>query len=96
MGYLIRQKWNIKGTSFGKKNVCLLTYAYDTVYSLSDLKKKHVKSTMHLLFQFAKYSGLKLNFSCSKVVWIGLNINYNDFLRNISKNGHQSRLQCLE
>ena len=40
MEYLIRQKWNIKGTSFGKKNVCLLTYAYDTVYSLSDLKKK--------------------------------------------------------
>ena len=80
MGLLIRQNKDIKGIQIGKE-VKLLQYADDTVIFL-DGSEKSLKSTLDLLFQFAKYSGLKPNISKTSAIWIGSKTKSNDMLCN--------------
>ena len=44
------------------------------------MEQKSLKSTLDLLFQFSKYSGLKPNFSKTKAVWIGSKSGSDDIL----------------
>ena len=76
MGILIRQNKNIKGINLGKE-VKLLQYADDTVIFLNG-SDKSLKSTLDLLFQFSKYSGLKPNILKTKAIWIGSKSNCNE------------------
>ena len=45
-----------------------------------DASDKNLKSTLDLLFQFSKYSGLKPNISKTKAIWIGSKANSNDYI----------------
>ena len=73
MGLLLRQNKDIKGIKIGKE-VKLLQYADDTVIFL-DGTEQSLKSALDLLFQFAKYSGLKPNINKTCAIWIGSKIN---------------------
>lgn len=58
MGIMIRQNRHIKGIHI-QRDFCLIQYAVDTIMIL-DGTEKSSKSALDLLFQFSKYSGLKL------------------------------------
>ena len=73
MAILFRHNANIKGISIGNHEYCILQYADDTVLFL-DGSEKSLKSSLDLLFQFAKYSGLTPNFEKTSVIWIGSKI----------------------
>lgn len=81
MGYMIRQNKNIKGIKIGKEKICLLQYADDTVLFL-DGSEKSLKSSLDLLFQFSKFSGLKPNITKTKALWIGSKVNSTNTLCN--------------
>ena len=76
---MIRHNENIKGITIENKEYCLLQYADDTVIFL-DGSEKSLKSALDLLFQFAKYSGLKPNIDKTKAIWIGSKIDCDDTL----------------
>ena len=79
LAILIRHNENIKGITIENKEYCLLQYADDTVIFL-DGSEKSLKSALDLLFQFAKYSGLKPNIDKTKAIWIGSKIDCDDTL----------------
>ena len=61
MAILFRHNTNIKGITIGNTEYYILQYADYTVLFL-DGSEKSLKSSLDLLFQFAKYSGLTPNF----------------------------------
>ena len=69
MAILFRHNANMKGITIGNAEYCILQYADDTVLFL-DGSEKSLKSSLDLLFQFAKYSGLTPNFEKTSVIWI--------------------------
>jgi hypothetical protein len=58
-----------------------LQYADDTVLFL-DGSEKSLKSSLDLLFQFSKFSGLKPNITKTKALWIGSKVNSTNTLCN--------------
>ena len=79
LGALIRSDNNIKGLNIGQNSYKLLQYADDTALTL-DGSELSLRTTLNLLDQFAKFSGLKPNINKTKVVWIGSKINSTDVL----------------
>ena len=74
MAILIRKNVDIKGININNKEYSLIQYADDTTIFL-DGSQKSLKSTLDLLYQFSKYSGLKPNIDKTKAVWVGSKTN---------------------
>lgn len=70
LGILIRSNQDITGIKIGVKEYKLFQYADDTGILL-DGTEKSLRCTLHLLDQYAKYSGLKPNLEKTKCVWLG-------------------------
>ena len=66
----IRSNEKIKGIRINNKDFILTQYADDTTVIL-DGSEDSLKETLYELEEFAKKSGLKVNFSKTHVVWIG-------------------------
>ena len=65
----IRSDTNIKGIRIGDNETKLLAYADDMTALLSDIPS--VKKLLDSLNAFEKWSGLKMNVSKTKAMWIG-------------------------
>ena len=65
----IRSNTNIKGITIGDNETKLLAYADDMTALLSDIAS--AKELLDSLNIFEKYSGLKMNVSKTKAMWIG-------------------------
>ena len=65
----IRSNTNIKGITIGDNETQLLAYADDMTALLSDIAS--AKELLDSLNIFEKYSGLKMNVSKTKAMWIG-------------------------
>ena len=66
----IRNNKNIKGIKVDEKEILLSQYADDTCLIL-DGTQKSLKSSLDDLSNFAIISGLKMNYSKTKLIWIG-------------------------
>ena len=66
----IRSNANIKGITIGKNETKLLASADDMTALSSDITS--AKELLDSLDTFEKYSGLKINVSKTKAVWIGI------------------------
>ena len=70
LAILLRQNHNNQGITIGSGSHKVLQYADDTVIIL-DGSTLSLKSTLNLLDQFYKFSGLKPNLEKTECVWIG-------------------------
>ena len=70
MGNMFRSDKNVKGIVIGEKEYRLFQYADDTGILL-DGSERCLESALHLLEQFAKYSGLKPNLDKTSCIWLG-------------------------
>ena len=70
MGILLRQNKNIKGIYIENKEYKLFQYADDTGILL-DGSESSLRSTLNLLDQFSKYSGLTPNLEKTRCIWTG-------------------------
>ena len=68
MAIFIRSNTNIKGITIGDNEIKLLAYADDMTALLSDIAS--AKELLDSLNTFEKYSGLKMNVSKTKAMWI--------------------------
>ena len=68
MAIFIRSNTNIKGITIGDNEIKLLAYADDMTALLSDIAS--AKELLDSLNTFEKYSGLKINVSKTKAMWI--------------------------
>lgn len=66
----IRKNEKIKGIKINNSDFILSQYADDTTIIL-DGSEESLNETLYELEQYAKFSGLKINFSKTHVVWIG-------------------------
>ena len=66
----IRNNKNIKGITINNTEYKLTQYADDTSVIL-DGSSTSLNETLNVLSSYAKYSGLKINFDKTSVVWIG-------------------------
>ena len=66
----IRSNTSIKGITIGDNETKLLAYADDMTALLSDITS--AKELLDGLNTFQKYSGLKMNVSKTKAMWIGI------------------------
>ena len=66
----IRNNKNIKGITINNTEYKLSQYADDTSVIL-DGSSTSLNETLNVLSSYAKYSGLKINFDKTSVVWIG-------------------------
>ena len=66
----IRSNTSIKGITIGDNETKLLAYADDMTALLSDIIS--AKELLDSLNTFEKYSGLKMNVSKTKAMWIGI------------------------
>lgn len=66
----IRKNEKIKGIKINNRDFILSQYADDTTIIL-DGSEESLNETLYELEQYAKFSGLKINFSKTHVVWIG-------------------------
>ena len=66
----IKQNEKIKGIKINNNDFILTQYADDTTVIL-DGSEESLNETLHELENYAKISGLKVNFSKTHVVWIG-------------------------
>ena len=80
----IRNNKNIKGITIGKNEYKLSQYADDTS-AILDGSEKSLTETLTELSNFSKYSGLKVNFDKTQVVWIGRK---NTVLTLLKQNGN--------
>ena len=62
---------NIKGIVINDKEHKLSQYADDTLFLL-DGTSKSLNATLNVLYEFAQFSGLKVNFDKTHAVWIGV------------------------
>ena len=70
MAVRIREDSKVKGIRIGNREVKLFQYADDTGMLL-DGSKSSILSALHLLEEFAKYSGLKPNIDKTQAIWLG-------------------------
>ena len=63
---------NKKGIVLNDKEHKLSQYADDTLFLL-DGTSKSLNATLNVLYEFAQFSGLKVNFDKTHAVWIGVN-----------------------
>ena len=69
MGAMIKKNKNVKGLTISGREYKLLQYADDTALLL-DGTEKSLRSSLSLIYQFSKFSGLKPNFqktSCIRI-----------------------------
>ena len=71
LGIMIRKNKNINGIIINNREHKLSQYADDTVFIL-DGKNKPLNATLNVLFEYSKFSGLRVNFDKTHAVWIGL------------------------
>ena len=71
LGIMIRNDKDIKGIIINDKEHKLSQYADDTLFFL-DGTSKSLNETLNVLSEFARFSGLKINFGKTHAVWIGL------------------------
>ena len=84
MYYLTNKNPDIKTINIGNKEFCLTQFADDTTLIL-DGSQSSLQAALNTIEVFGSYSGLKINKSKTKLVWIGrkkhskwkLNINSN-------------------
>ena len=69
---MIRKNKNINGIIINNREHKLPQYADDTVFIL-DGKSKSLNATLNVLFEYSKFSGLRVSFDKTHAVWIGLN-----------------------
>ena len=72
LGLMIRNNMNIKGIVINDKEHKLSQYADDTLFLL-DGTSKSLNATLDVLYEYAQFSGLKVNFEKTHAVWIGVN-----------------------
>ena len=70
LGKMIRKNKDIKGISLNGKEYKLSQYADDTQLIL-DGSEKSLTEALHLLKQYYKMSGLKINIDKTRALWIG-------------------------
>ena len=71
LGIMIRNNKDIKGIIINEKEHKLSQYADDTLCFL-DGTSKSLNETVNVLSEFARFSGLKINFGKNHAVWIWL------------------------
>ena len=71
LGLMIRNNMNIRGIVIYDKEHTLSQYADDTLFLL-DGTSKSLNATLNVLYEFAQFSGLKVNFDKTHAVWIGV------------------------
>ena len=69
---MIRNNMNIKGIVINDKEHKLSQYADDTLFLL-DGTSKSLNATLNVLYEYAQFSGLKVNSDKTHAVWIGVN-----------------------
>ena len=67
---MLKQDKDIKGIKIGDTEYTVSQFADDTTIML-DGSEQSFESTMYLLNKFANVSGLKINISKTRAVWIG-------------------------
>lgn len=67
---MIRKNTNIKGITIGHKEFKLSQYADDTTIFL-DGTKQSFETCIHTILEYAKYSGLNMNFEKTKIIGLG-------------------------
>ena len=72
VGLMIRNNMNIKGIVINDKEHKLSQYADDTLFLL-DGTSQSLNATLNVLYEYAQFSGLKVNFEKTHAVWIGVN-----------------------
>ena len=70
LAHMIRQNENIKGYNFLGKETKINQFADDTSLFL-DGSQKSFEYCIYTILEYAKYSGLSMNFDKTKVVWFG-------------------------
>jgi hypothetical protein len=70
LSILVRNNNNIKGISINGEEYLITQYADDTTFIL-DGTSQSLESTMTLLDYYSDISGLKINYTKSKAIWIG-------------------------
>ena len=70
LAHMIRQNNGVKGYMINDKEIRISQYADDTTLFL-DGTQESFKNCVHLVLEYAKYSGLAMNFEKTKVVWFG-------------------------
>ncbi len=91
MAVKIREDENIEGFTFGKKEIKLSQYADDTTLILSNIQS--VTTALHIITEFSKYSGLKLNLDKCEAVGLGQLKNYNGIFAGIRFT--QDPIKCI-
>ena len=66
----IRNNRNIKGICINGIEYKISQFAYDTTLLL-DGSEDTVNKTIDILYHFSQFSGLKINFEKTNVIWIG-------------------------
>ena len=72
LGLMIRKNKNINGIIINNREHKLCQNADDIVFIL-DGKSKSLNATLNVLFEYSKFSGLRVSFDKTHAVWIGLN-----------------------
>lgn len=70
LAYMIRSNKNIKGITVNSTEYKISQYADDTSLLL-DGSSSSLKEALEVLTQFSEFSGLKVNFDKTQVIWIG-------------------------
>ena len=70
LAHMIRQDGNVKGYTIEDSEVKISQYADDTTLFL-DGSSESFKNCIHIVLEYAKYSGLAMNFEKTKVIWFG-------------------------
>ena len=79
LAHMIRQSDDIKGYNLLDKEIKISQYADDTSLFL-DGTPESFEYCVHSVLEYAKYSGLAMNFDKTKVVWFGCKDEQNVFL----------------
>ena len=77
LAHMIRQNDEIKGFSILRKDIKISQYADDTSLFL-DGSKNSFETCVHTVLEYAKFSGLAMNFQKTKVICIGTDTPPND------------------
>ena len=70
LAHMIRQNANIKGYKFFEKETLLSQFADDASLVL-DGSQESFEACVFTILEYAKYSGLAMNFDKTKVIWFG-------------------------
>ena len=70
LAHMIRQNDNIKGFFISELETKITQFADDT-YLFLDGSKESFEYCVHTILEYAKYSGLNMNYNKTKVVWFG-------------------------